>query len=81
MISITKTIPLKKIKNLQMIQQKPQRMIDRSQNFCNFQFTSHPQITLQFNVVQMKGNLRNKNFENIKIQNTSLVGTNFPYMS
>ncbi|CAD8214830.1 unnamed protein product [Paramecium pentaurelia] len=50
MISITKTIPLKKIKNLQMIQQKPQRMIDRSQNFCNFQSTPHPQITLQFNV-------------------------------
>ncbi|CAD8142213.1 unnamed protein product [Paramecium pentaurelia] len=63
--------------NLHQVQLISQRMIDRLQNFCNFQFTLHPQMTLEYNVVQMKVDLRNKNFKKIKIQNTSLVGENF----
>ncbi|CAD8117230.1 unnamed protein product [Paramecium primaurelia] len=45
--------------------------------FLQFQFNSLPQMTIQYNVVKMKVDLRNKNFENIKIQNTSLQEANF----
>ncbi|CAD8197609.1 unnamed protein product [Paramecium pentaurelia] len=85
MTSISQIIPLNQKKNLNKVQLIASRIIEGSFIFCNcqFQLTSIDETFIKGGsnslhiLVKIKVDLRNNNFENIKIYNTSLVGANF----